>query len=53
MRELSLILDLCLSTDHTGMDREAKCSDTNGSSNSFAVSLTSLLVLIVTLVLER
>lgn len=35
------------------MDREAKCSDTNGSSNSFAVSLTSLLVLIVTLVLER
>lgn len=37
-------------TDHTGMDREGKCSDTNRG-NSLAASLTSFLLLIIAAVL--
>lgn len=46
---LPLLSDLS-PTDHTGLDREAKCSDTNRGS-SWGGSLASVLVLIMTVVL--
>lgn len=55
--ELMELLIFLSSTDHTGMDREAKCSDTNdgvrGSSSGWTGFLVVIVPLVVTVLLER
>lgn len=45
------------SSDHTGMDREAKCSDTNagvrGSSSGWTGFVVVIVSMVVTVLLER